>query len=508
MHDVLKSRPTSYWVTVLAVVTVAFVAAVISYSHITDIALAAGEDWRSYLIPWTFDGVVLAASMTMMIRRARGLAYGWLPISALGFGVLGSIAANVANAVTRHQTIMGNHDIAIMLAGFVPLAFLACFHMLLGQHALVTIRPDVELSPSSPEVGEHVRQADLSQVSLGQPDVVGAPEGKEVAKHAGSEVDRTPHTPQVSGWPWPVAVGSGPGKTVVTTDLGSGPEFSSLPHWQVWRADLTGSLGTGFGKSVGQPKPELDLPGGNTSGNGARNGTAVLSPGLPPLTELEGGRGQSNGHSSPSSSASTSPGTGESKSIEITTSSPSVRQDTTPGTPVISDSDTSGSGSSAIPEDVSRYLKDELYALAAADGLTLEQLLWQSRKPTGLTPRSLANGVQRPSPGDRPETAESPRSPAEPATDPGEGASPEVNPAAHPTPTTPPPVLPSQRQPEQVSGTEHPASGTQPLTTDQILAYLDRHQGITVRRAATDLGVSESTVYRAKRTRTQAGSGS
>lgn len=484
MPDVLKSRPASYWVTVAAVVTVAVVAAVISYSHITDIALAAGEDWRSYLIPWTFDGVVLAASMTMMIRRARHLAYGWLPISALGFGVVGSIAANVANAVTRSQTILGNHGIAVMLAGFVPLAFLACFHMLLGQHALVTIRPDVELPAPHPEIGEHVGQAGLSQLGLSKSGVLGGPEGQQVT-----------HSPALNPATWPAVSTARGGWPANGDPVTPGP----LPQWKVWRLDVEGKDPV----NATQHSPELSLsavqPGNGLHDAGVGNGRNVLGVGLPPLAELEGGRGQSNGHSSPNSSASTDPGIPEGKSMVTTTSEPSARIGTTPGTPVTSDSDTVSSAAasvpSAMPDDVSRYLVDELYNLAAEDGLTLQELLSMGR----------VSGSQPPATGTQPGTAR--RSSPTSAGSAGPGGTPRKanGLAADPTPTTPPPAPPSPAQPGTGPGPGHLPSGTQPLTTSQILAYLDNHQGITVKQAASDLQVSESTIYRAKRARTQGG---
>src|SRR5690349_2544405 len=62
----------SVWVrrvTTAAVVLVAVVAAVASYEHMRELAERAGEGWRSWLLPVSVDGLAVAASMTMLVRR-------------------------------------------------------------------------------------------------------------------------------------------------------------------------------------------------------------------------------------------------------------------------------------------------------------------------------------------------------------------------------------------------------------------------------------------------------
>jgi len=84
--------------TVAAVVVVALVAAVVSYSHMQEVAHRAGEAWRSYLVPLSVDGLVVAASMMLLTRRRAGLPGGWLAWPALLAGVGASLAANMAAA--------------------------------------------------------------------------------------------------------------------------------------------------------------------------------------------------------------------------------------------------------------------------------------------------------------------------------------------------------------------------------------------------------------------------
>jgi Protein of unknown function (DUF2637) len=85
-------------ITTLAVVAVALVAAVASYDHQRALAALAGEDWRAWLLPVPVDGLVLAASMSMLVRRRAGMPVGALSWASLLAGIGASLAANVAAA--------------------------------------------------------------------------------------------------------------------------------------------------------------------------------------------------------------------------------------------------------------------------------------------------------------------------------------------------------------------------------------------------------------------------
>src|SRR5262245_52205726 len=74
-------------VTTAAVLAVAGVAAVASYEHMRALATLAGEGWRSWLLPISVDGLAVAASMTMLVRRRTGQPAGVLPWAALLLGL-------------------------------------------------------------------------------------------------------------------------------------------------------------------------------------------------------------------------------------------------------------------------------------------------------------------------------------------------------------------------------------------------------------------------------------
>jgi hypothetical protein len=129
--------------TVGAVVVVAVIAAVVSYSHMQQLAASAGEDWRSWLIPLSIDGLVVAASMVLLTRRRTGLPGGPLAWGALGAGVGASLAANMADA--RPEVT------AVLVAGWPAVAFAVAFELLCQQrraeHHDTTTRPAAATAP-------------------------------------------------------------------------------------------------------------------------------------------------------------------------------------------------------------------------------------------------------------------------------------------------------------------------------------------------------------------------
>jgi Protein of unknown function (DUF2637) len=122
---VSRPSPLVRGVTVIAVVVVAVIAAVVSYSHMQQLAVRVGEAWRSWLIPLSIDGLVVAASMVLVTARRTGLGGGFLAWGALGTGVAASLAANMADARP--------HVTAVLVAGWPAVAFAVTFELLLQQ---------------------------------------------------------------------------------------------------------------------------------------------------------------------------------------------------------------------------------------------------------------------------------------------------------------------------------------------------------------------------------------
>ena len=126
-------------VTTGAVLAVALVAAIASYEHMRSLAGLAGEGWRAWLLPISVDGLAVAASMTMLVRRRAGLPAGALAWLALLLGLGASLAANVAAA---EPTVEGR-----LVAAWPPVGLLLAYELLMqqikarGGPGLDTVRP-------------------------------------------------------------------------------------------------------------------------------------------------------------------------------------------------------------------------------------------------------------------------------------------------------------------------------------------------------------------------------
>ncbi|GAA1120840.1 DUF2637 domain-containing protein [Nocardiopsis metallicus] len=95
----MNSSRWSRWTTIAAVLLLAVIAAVVSYSHMYELALRHGEpEWRAALFPLSVDGMIVASSMTLLSDARNGRKGGLLPWSLLIIGSAASLAANVAVA--------------------------------------------------------------------------------------------------------------------------------------------------------------------------------------------------------------------------------------------------------------------------------------------------------------------------------------------------------------------------------------------------------------------------
>jgi len=110
------------------------------------LATLAGEGWRAWLLPISVDGLAVAASMTMLVRRRAGHRAGTLPWAALLLGLGASLAANVAAA---EPTVVGR-----LVAAWPPVGLLLSYELLMQQHGargglgLRTVRPGAVSDPS------------------------------------------------------------------------------------------------------------------------------------------------------------------------------------------------------------------------------------------------------------------------------------------------------------------------------------------------------------------------
>lgn len=140
MND--PASPAVRHTTTAAVVVVAGIAAAVSYAHMQELAEGAGEGWRSWLIPVSIDGLVVAASMVLLTRRRACLPGGWLAWGALAAGVLASLAANMANAEPTTT--------ARLIAAWPAAAFAVAFELLLQQRRAELAEPSPAFASPAP----------------------------------------------------------------------------------------------------------------------------------------------------------------------------------------------------------------------------------------------------------------------------------------------------------------------------------------------------------------------
>jgi Protein of unknown function (DUF2637) len=114
-------------VTGAAVVVVTVVCAVVSYSHIRDLATTAGMGGLAGWLPLGVDGLVVAASCSLIVDRQLGRPGHALAWAGVALGLAGSLAANV---LAVDPTLVSLRAVRWALAGYGPAALAVAGHLL------------------------------------------------------------------------------------------------------------------------------------------------------------------------------------------------------------------------------------------------------------------------------------------------------------------------------------------------------------------------------------------
>jgi hypothetical protein len=133
--------------TALAVATVAAVAAVISYRHAYELVSSHGESGlTARLVPFTVDGLILAASMLSLDASRRNQPVPPLARWCLSAGIVATIGANLAHG-------LGHGPIGALVSAWPALALAGSFELL-----MTLIRTETRAS-ATPAVSEQVSQS-------------------------------------------------------------------------------------------------------------------------------------------------------------------------------------------------------------------------------------------------------------------------------------------------------------------------------------------------------------
>jgi hypothetical protein len=111
--------------TALAVVTVALVAAVISYQHAFELVRSHGESGvTARLLPFTVDGLIWAASMVVLNASRQNQPVPRLAAWSLGAGIMATVGANLAHGV-------GHGPVGALVSSWPALALVSSFELLM-----------------------------------------------------------------------------------------------------------------------------------------------------------------------------------------------------------------------------------------------------------------------------------------------------------------------------------------------------------------------------------------
>jgi hypothetical protein len=112
--------------TALAVATVAAVAAVISYRHAYELVSTHGETGlTARLVPFTVDGLILAASMLTLDASRRRQPVPALARWCLGAGIVATVGANLAHGLSHGL-------IGALISAWPALALAGSFELLMA----------------------------------------------------------------------------------------------------------------------------------------------------------------------------------------------------------------------------------------------------------------------------------------------------------------------------------------------------------------------------------------
>ncbi|MFG1879350.1 DUF2637 domain-containing protein [Sphaerisporangium sp. NPDC049003] len=112
--------------TIAGVALLALIAAVVSFRHMHELCLRHGEDHlAAVLIPLAVDGLIVVASMSILLANRYGSCGGLLAWSLLVVGSLASLGANVAVA---EPSLIGR-----LIAAWPSLALIGSYELLMSQ---------------------------------------------------------------------------------------------------------------------------------------------------------------------------------------------------------------------------------------------------------------------------------------------------------------------------------------------------------------------------------------
>jgi Protein of unknown function (DUF2637) len=201
----------------------ALIAGTVSYLHMHLLVELHGQPgWVAALTPLSVDGMIVAASTTLLADSRGGGRGGFLPWALLVAGSAASLAANVAVA---EPTATGR-----IIAAWPSFSLIAAYELLMRQ-----VRRAAEASSS----GQRSRRAPIRAAAVAAGDAVVSRPGERRASHraAAGQV-------QLHAWRWAQDNRAGDGSLPSGKDIAR--QYGRHERWGrlVKRAGQAGELGT------------------------------------------------------------------------------------------------------------------------------------------------------------------------------------------------------------------------------------------------------------------------
>jgi hypothetical protein len=138
--------------TIVCVGLLAVIAGTVSYLHMhTLVALHGQPGWVAALTPLSVDGMIVAASTTLLTDSRSGLPGGVLPWSLL---VIGSVASLAANVTVAEPSATGR-----VIAAWPSFALIGSYELLMRQVRRTASRTQISAKPTEPRDELAARQS-------------------------------------------------------------------------------------------------------------------------------------------------------------------------------------------------------------------------------------------------------------------------------------------------------------------------------------------------------------
>ena len=148
------SRDQYRTLTAVAVLVVAGIAAVVSYLHISDLAITYGQSrLTAYLMPLSVDGLVATSSLAMLRSARARLTTPRLARAGLTLAIMATLGANVASGLSRGP-------VGAVIAGWPAVAFVISAEIAIG---MVRRTPARNTSEVTAEASQKWRSRDMAE---------------------------------------------------------------------------------------------------------------------------------------------------------------------------------------------------------------------------------------------------------------------------------------------------------------------------------------------------------